>query len=299
VFTTLGFPKIVQSDNGTEFVNRVLKHLFDRAKIDHRLVAPYHPRANGVAERTVQTAVTAIKKLLDGVQGDWDLTVPFVQFAVNSKVAAIHKSTPFAVVFGRNPNKLTDFSKVPKTPATADDVENRVRFMQEAVFPGIAELAASTQDAMKSSFDAAHAQIDIPIDSHVMVRNTRRLTKFEPRFDGPFKVVRKTGNAYTLQGNDGALLPRDYPPSALKLISADHVLDSPSYEVDKILNHRKMAHGREYLVRWKGYSKEHDSWEPPSSFDDETIITNYWKRRAGPVTRRQSGSAPQRRAGRG
>ena len=101
VCTTFGFPKTIQSDNGTEFVNKVLKHLFTEANIDHRLVTPYHPRANGIAERSVQTTVTAIKKLLDGVHKDWDTAVPFVQFAMNSKVAAIHKSTPFAVVFGR------------------------------------------------------------------------------------------------------------------------------------------------------------------------------------------------------
>ena len=76
-------------------------------------------------------------------------------------------------------------------------------------------------------------------------------------------------------------------------------LEAVQADIDKILNHRKLAHGREYLVRWKGYSKEHDSWEPPSSFDDETTISNYWKRRAGPFTRRKSDFAPQRRAGRG
>ena len=279
VFTAFGFPKIVQSDNGAEFVNSVLEHLFAGAKVDHRLITPYHPRANGIAERTVQTSVSTIKKLLDGAHKDWDMTVPFVQYAMNAKVAAIHKSTPFAVLFGRSANLFADFSSTPETSSTPTDVEARVQFMQESLFPGIADLSRAAKDAMKSSFDTAHMQIDIPTDSYVMVRGNTRRRKLDPRFEGPFKVVGKSGSAYTLQDNTGALLPRNYPPSALKLISADPVLTSESYVVEAILNHRQVAHGYEYLVRWKNYSKEHDSWEPAANFDDEATITNYWSRR--------------------
>jgi hypothetical protein len=83
----------------------------------------------------------------------------------------------------------------------------------------------------------------------------------------------------SVQDNAGALLSRNYPPSALKLISADPVLTSESYDVEAILNHRPAAHGYEYLVRWKNFSKEHDSWEPAANFDDEATIANYWSRR--------------------
>jgi hypothetical protein len=95
-----------------------------------------------------------------------------------------------------------------------------------------------------------------------------------------FKVVGKSSKTYTLQDNSGALLPHNYPPSALKLISSDPIFSSVSYEVDAILNHRATDDGGyEYLVRWKNFSKDHDSWEPASQFDDETTITNYWRRR--------------------
>ena len=89
-----------------------------------------------------------------------------------------------------------------------------------------------------------------------------------------------------------ALLPRNYPPSALKLISADPVFDSESYDVDAILNHRLTPHGYEYLVRWKHYSKEHDSWEPAANFDDEATIVNYWNRRKESATATPTDASP-------
>ena len=71
-FCDFGFTKIIQSDNGTEFVNKVIKAMAEIARIDHRLITPYHPRANGIAERYVQTATRAIRKQLHGVKKSWD-----------------------------------------------------------------------------------------------------------------------------------------------------------------------------------------------------------------------------------
>ncbi|CDH61115.1 hypothetical protein RO3G_08665 [Lichtheimia corymbifera JMRC:FSU:9682] len=56
VFGDYGFPRYLQSDNGTEFVNQLVKKLAQATGFDHRLATPYHPRANGVAERWVQTS---------------------------------------------------------------------------------------------------------------------------------------------------------------------------------------------------------------------------------------------------
>ncbi|KAH9270885.1 hypothetical protein BASA83_007038 [Batrachochytrium salamandrivorans] len=63
IFTNFGFPCVIQSDNGTEFVNAIVHHLTTSFHIDHRLSTPYHPRANGLAERSVQTSCHAIRKL--------------------------------------------------------------------------------------------------------------------------------------------------------------------------------------------------------------------------------------------
>jgi hypothetical protein len=41
LFCDFGVPKIIQSDNGTEFVNRCIKAMTSTFSIDHRCVAAY------------------------------------------------------------------------------------------------------------------------------------------------------------------------------------------------------------------------------------------------------------------
>jgi hypothetical protein len=53
--------------------------------------------------------------------------------------------------------------------------------------------------------------------------------------------------------------------------------DQPIYEVEKILDHRGSPGSYEYLVHWKGYNNPTDnSWEPASSFLDDSTIQAYW-----------------------
>jgi len=42
-FSTIGFPNVLQSDNGTEFVNQIVRVMMEQMNVDHRLVTPYHP----------------------------------------------------------------------------------------------------------------------------------------------------------------------------------------------------------------------------------------------------------------
>jgi IS30 family transposase len=47
IFLDVGFPKIMQSDNGTEFVNQIISTICQSASIDSHLISSYHARANG------------------------------------------------------------------------------------------------------------------------------------------------------------------------------------------------------------------------------------------------------------
>jgi hypothetical protein len=85
IFSILGFPKILQSDNGPEYVSDVIRALLLLTGMEQRLISPYNPRADGKVERAIGVVVMIIKKMLHGTSKHWPLFVPFAQFSYNTK----------------------------------------------------------------------------------------------------------------------------------------------------------------------------------------------------------------------
>ncbi|CEG69595.1 hypothetical protein RMATCC62417_05648 [Rhizopus microsporus] len=82
VFSIMGFPTKLQSDNGTEFKNSLTKALADAMGYDHRFITPLHASANGLSERVVQSVKKMLAKATNGVGNDWDIHLPAIQLTL-------------------------------------------------------------------------------------------------------------------------------------------------------------------------------------------------------------------------
>jgi hypothetical protein len=280
IFCDVGFPKIVQSDNGKEFVNELMHHVCTESNIDHRLITPYHPRANGLAERFVQTSKDAIFKLLKGREQDWALYVPQVQLFINTKVAALHGSTPYSLMFGRKHNSFSDHSHAELDKMTHEDLDARVRVLTQLVYPAMKATKAINTAAKglpTGQQDASEERVDtFPPGTYVMAKDELRTAKAQPRYLGPFLVIRRNrGGAYILKDAAGNALKR--APEALKQVTINREFGD-SANVEKIMDHRGHRHEREYLVKWQGLDPSHNSWVKVKDFDDQAGIQNYWKK---------------------
>lgn len=75
------------------------------------------------------------------------------------------------------------------------------------------------------------------------------------------------------KANDGELFPGREFPRPGPIVTADGILE---LEVDRILDERKVGRGRRYLIRWKGYGPDFDSWEPGSALE-ECAALDVWE----------------------
>ena len=316
VFALFGPPKIMQSDNGTEFNNKLVKRLTQAAGVDHKQVAPYNPRANGLAERTVQTVKTILKKKLEGTWDRWEQALPGVTMAINCKEASLTKAAPFTLFFGRSANAWQDYATIELAltfgAEEQQQMERMHRQMEKEVRPAVQDAADKRQATANAKLNAKRkiVAVDFPVGAQVMRRDPVRTTKLDPVWAGPYTVVRKTsGQTYELRDQRGQLMPRAFPVSQLKYVADTPVrlmsgqgepvpAGGEQFEVEQILNHREVQSvggltNYQYLVRWTGYGAADDEWLDPGAFHDTAAMTAYWKQQGRSRKRaRQAGKQP-------
>ena len=66
IFTTVGIPKCIVSDGGTQFTSQEFKNFIKDWQINHRITSPTNAQSNGQAERFVQTVKNSLTKAMEG-----------------------------------------------------------------------------------------------------------------------------------------------------------------------------------------------------------------------------------------
>ena len=271
-----GHPKVIQSDNGSEFVNELIEHLTLLYKWDHRLSTPYYPQGNGLAESAVKACLNLLKKRIADDDSNWFDKLASVQLGINQSVTSIHGSTPFSLMFARGLNEFNNFKDVQLQSLSSSEMEKRAQFIHDILFPSVREHTSRVINKRNKSWNARSNVINpLVAGTVVMARIPGKRPKLKPPFVGPYRVVRRTlGGTYLLADANGTILPRGFQLSQLKIIAAKTL--TGQFYVESILNDRKEQDGTtSYKVRWFGYGPEHDTWEPRSNFEDESILTSY------------------------
>ena len=97
IFPHYGFPATIVSDRGSQWNNDFFRALCDQAGIKLRLSTAYHPQTNGLVERTNEVIEAALRHYVSADRSDWDLQLPFVEFALNSAHHTAIGTCPFAL----------------------------------------------------------------------------------------------------------------------------------------------------------------------------------------------------------
>ena len=279
-----GPPCEMLSDQGTEFLNETVEQLCKGFGIDRRVTSAYNPRTNGLTERFNATLIQSLRKQAEEEPLKWDKWLPLVLLAYRSRVHSSTGFTPFELMFGRNMQWFNEPTKV--FGAGEDQLIDRARELKRLV----EDTRTLAQEKIKADQEATVARRDtknsakiesLPIGSYVYKEVPGMLGKLQARYVGPYRVVGRTklGN-YLLMSKKGTELKEATPISKLKKCT---ISSEDSYEVEKILQHRKVGNGFQYFVKWAGYSNAECSWIKEEDFVSPDFVRNYWRQRLSDV----------------
>ena len=282
VFCLHGTPRKVISDRGPQFASKFMKRVYERMGIKPALSTAYHPQTDGQTERINQDLETYLRMYVDFYQEDWVRWLPFAEFAYNNRKHSATGMSPFYAEYGYNPSFSVDPVQSQSVPAADARLEHIHQTQQE--LQSLLELAA---ERMKRFHDEwVDESPDYVIGDKVFLerrdlRSVRPSHKLDFKRFGPFEISEKISDtAYRLKlpvswkihdvfhvshlipaRKDTILGRRIEPPAPVEIEG------EAEYEIERVLAKKRGAGGvTYYLVHWKGYGEEEDSWVPEYDF---------------------------------
>ena len=193
IFASTGIPLQLVSDQGTQFVGKVVKQLCKCLHIDRIKTTPYHPEGNGVVERLHGTLVPMLTKASS--QGlDWVGQVPFALFALRSAPNRDSLYSPFELVYGRQvrtPLDIlhqgwveADFQQL-NTSEWADWLVDRLECWHEVV----RKRNVDAGKKRKELFDRKAVERVFEVGNKVLCRIPGMTHKLQESWHGPYTIV--------------------------------------------------------------------------------------------------------------
>ena len=273
-----GPPKEILSDQGTEFINSVIKQLTTMCGIDHRITSPYRPQTNGQTERQNQTLVRALRKHCEDDVETWDKWIPFVIIAYNTRKHSTTGFSPYNLMFGRLMNHFEDYQDTGEQLSLTKRIEE-IKNQYENLQPDAKANIEKRQAQQKIQQDKSHKVVEERFNEGELVtlKSLKIRGKMQPPYYGTYRITGHTKNGnYTLETVNGKALKNSFISSRLKRISDTVEEDDPNahVEIDYILKHRKYNKKTQYLVKWK--NREDSTWQDEADFDTLDVIDEYW-----------------------
>lgn len=206
-----GAPRVLFSDNGTEFVNKSVRDFVEGRDIMTLTTPPYTPRCNPV-ERANRVLKAMLVSYVGQDHRDWDTYVSEFQFAVNSSYHSSLQASPALLNLGREiypirrdrePTHLNNTQNLP------DHLEGwKTRLPRLAEFQRLVSLnigdakekQAHYYNLRRRAVEFEPGQI-VLARAHVLSSAAKNYAaKLVMPFDGPHEILRKIGhNMYAIK----------------------------------------------------------------------------------------------------
>lgn len=289
-----GMPERIISDRDPRFTAHFWRAFWTSMGSTLDMGAAYHPESDGQTENANKTLEIMLRSVIDFTQDDWDEHLAAAELAFNSSKNETTGFTPFYLMFGREARLPIDLALAPLTKAVDNPAAAEATARWRAALQQASENTVRQQRRQKTYADRNRREVRFVVGDRVLLSTAhlkligerKRVRKLTERYVGPYRVKRVVNaNAYELElpaslkihpvinishlkeYRDGA---HAFPDRPVRLTRPEPAAvddnGAPAWEVDRLLDHRKVRRGArqidQYLVEWKGYPISEATWEP-------------------------------------
>lgn len=183
-----GIPKILVSDQGTEFLSKVMSDTCKLLKIQRINTSPYHPQANGALERSHRTLGDYLRHYVDKDQGNWDSYIPYAMFVFNSSEHRITGKQPYQLLYGRKLMVPGTFIRLEEPRYNYDDYVHELKQRLQASHEIARNKLIQQKHKTKDGYDKNQNSIVINIGDKVLLQDKARKGKLSVKWLGPYEV---------------------------------------------------------------------------------------------------------------
>ncbi|GJS15478.1 hypothetical protein Tco_0409950 [Tanacetum coccineum] len=288
VVTKHGIPVSIICDRDPRFASNFWKSLQKALGTSLDMSTAYHPQTNGQSERTIQTLEDMLRACVINFGNGWVKHLPLVKFSYNNSYHASIKAAPFETLYGRKCRSPVCWAEVGQVQLTGPELvqETTERIIQ------IKQRIQTARDRQKSYADLKRKPMEFQVGDKVMLKVSPwkgvvrfgKRGKLNPRYVGPFKVLKKVGAvAYKLElPQELSRVHNTFHVSNLKKCYSDdplvvpleglqvddklHFVEEPVEIMDREVKQLRRSRVPIVKVRWNSRRGPEFTWEREDQF---------------------------------
>jgi len=216
IFTRIGIPRILVSDNGTNMVAGLTQELYARLGIELRRSTALHPEGNSLVERFNGSLKKMLRHIVTSDNPrEWDRKLPYLLWAYRELPNATTGLSPYQLVYGRasrGPLSVMkdtwagDRTEVPTLNETAQKYLEMLKTNLQIGLDLAENNAQKAQRAYTEQYNQISREKDFEAGDLVLVLLPDSTNKLLAQWQGPATVVaRVSSHSYRVSLDTGAV----------------------------------------------------------------------------------------------
>ena len=166
VFRLHGLPESIVSDRDKVFLNTFWKELFRLSGSKLAFSSAYHPQSYGQTEVVNRTIEMYLRCLTGDRPKQWVDWIPQAEYCYNTSYHTALGTTPFRLVYGREPPRLLSYS----AGSTRVEAVDQALQERDAILTAARDRLLQAQQRMKNTYDSGHRELSFAVGEWVWLQ---------------------------------------------------------------------------------------------------------------------------------